>query len=233
MLLSWQWSSTTRSNIAAYSSARRMISLFCTPEVASVTATTPAFLREPIGARALPSWPLVSVLVGRTRTAASRAQISRRSWMVPTLSAAGSESGIVTTVVKPPAAAARVPVRTVSRAVRPGSPRRQFRSTKPGATTRPLPSSTRALACSAAVSRSTNTPSRAKRSPLASSRPDAGSSTRAPRIQRGEGSAGFIGRGPWCRGGGRPCGRRRRCGPARGSRNGGRRPPRSRPRRRG
>ena len=112
---------------------------------------------------------------------------------MPTLSAAGSESGIVTTVVKPPAAAARVPVRIVSRAVRPGSPRRQFRSMKPGATTSPVPSMTRALAWSAAESWSTNLPSRAKTSPLASSRFAEGSITRAPRIQRGELSAGFIG----------------------------------------
>ena len=233
MLLSWQWSRTTRSNMRAYSSARRMISLFWTPEVVSVTAATPAFRREPSGARALPSWPFVKVPAGSTRTTASREQISRSSWMVPTLSAAGSESGIVTTVVKPPAAAARVPVRTVSRAVRPGSPSRQFRSTKPGAATRPRPSTMRALAWSAAASLSTKTPSTAKMSPTASSRPEAGSITRAPRIQRGAGSERLIGRSRRCRGGGRPCARRRRCGPVRGSRNEARPRPRFRPRRRG
>jgi hypothetical protein len=49
-------------------------------------------------------------------------------------------------LVKPPAAAARVPVSIVSFAAWPGSRRWTCRSTSPGATTAPRPSNTRACA---------------------------------------------------------------------------------------
>ena len=50
---------------------------------------------------------------------------------------AGSVFGMATTQVKPPRAAARLPVSTVSASSRPGWRRWACRSTRPGATTQP------------------------------------------------------------------------------------------------
>ena len=61
---SWQWSMIGRSNIFAYSRARRMSSLLCTQSPSSVMATTPARLSEPMGARAVPFIPTVMQPVG-------------------------------------------------------------------------------------------------------------------------------------------------------------------------
>src|ERR1022692_2099267 len=62
---SWQWSMTGRSNILAYSIARRMSSFDCTQSPSSVIATTPALFSDPIGARASPFMPMVMQPVGR------------------------------------------------------------------------------------------------------------------------------------------------------------------------
>ncbi len=59
---------------------------------------------------------------------------------MPALSLTGFVLGIAHTAVKPPAAAARVPVAIVSLSSRPGSRRCVCRSMKPGHTTRPLAS---------------------------------------------------------------------------------------------
>ena len=59
---------------------------------------------------------------------------------MPALSFTGSVFGMAQTAVKPPAAAARVPVAIVSLSSRPGSRRCVWRSMKPGHTTRPLAS---------------------------------------------------------------------------------------------
>ena len=64
MASSWQWSMIGRANIFAYSTARRMISLFCTQRPSSVMATTPARLSEPVGASCSPFWPTVMQPVG-------------------------------------------------------------------------------------------------------------------------------------------------------------------------
>ena len=61
---SWQWSMIGRSNIPAYSAARRMSSLDWTQSPSSVMATTPARLSEPIGASAWPFRPIVMQPVG-------------------------------------------------------------------------------------------------------------------------------------------------------------------------
>ena len=62
--------------------------------------------------------------------------------MIPALSFTGSVFGIAQTAVKPPAAAARVPVAIVSLSSRPGSRRWVWMSMKPGQTTRPFSSRT-------------------------------------------------------------------------------------------
>ena len=56
-------------------------------------------------------------------------------------SSGGVVFGIATTAVKPPSAAARAPVSTVSASSMPGSRRCTWRSTSPGATTQPDASS--------------------------------------------------------------------------------------------
>ena len=86
------------------------------------------------------SWPsrcLVVVPSGSTRTTASRrAWVSSDSTSEP-VSMLGLRVGQRAQVVKPPAAAARVPLAMVSVSSKPGSRRWQCRSTKPGATTKP------------------------------------------------------------------------------------------------
>ncbi len=161
---SWQWSMIGRPNIPAYSAARRMSSLDWTQSPSSVIATTPARLSEPIGASAWPFRPTVMQPVGSTFTTASRPAASLMNWIVPALSAGGEVLGMQTTVVKPPAAAAREPVPIVSLWVWPGSRKCTWMSTSPGQATRPRPSIFRARLRSAGLSEATIRPSRTKRS---------------------------------------------------------------------
>src|SRR5471032_2102645 len=96
---------------------------------------------------------------------------------------ASSRTGIVfaiaQTVVKPPAAAARVPVSTVSLCSNPGSRRCVWRSTKPGATTRPAASTTTAPLAAIFSSTFATTPSFRSTSSVWSRLRD-GSTTRPP-----------------------------------------------------
>jgi len=125
--------------------------------------------------------------VGSTLTSESRRTASRMNWIVPALSAAGAVLGMQTTVVKPPAAAAREPVAIVSFCVWPGSRKCTWMSTSPGAATSPRASIFLARRRSAADRRGTILPSSEKRSPTESRRL-AGSMTRAFLIQ----SAGMV-----------------------------------------
>ena len=68
-------------------------------------------------------------------------------------SSGGSVLGIAQTVVKPPRAAARVPLATVSAVSPPGSRRWACRSHRPGASTSPRPSSRSAAGSAAAEMR--------------------------------------------------------------------------------
>src|SRR5437868_3229867 len=89
------------------------------------------------------------------------------------------------TVVKPPAAAASVPVRIVSFSSKPGSRRCVCRSTNPGVTTSLAASIVLAPAGAAnPLPTSATTPSRSSTSTVAST-PLAGSITRPPRIRMG------------------------------------------------
>src|SRR5664279_1433625 len=96
---------------------------------------------------------------------------------------ASSRTGIVfaiaQTEVKPPAAAARVPVSTVSLCSNPGSRRCAWRSTKPGATTRPAASTTTAPLAAIFSSTFATTPSFRRTSRVWSRLRD-GSTTRPP-----------------------------------------------------
>ena len=86
----------------------------------SLKAATPAAFNAPIGAISSPAKLLVMQPQGCTLTTASVAMCRRRYSIWPELSAAGLVLGIGTMAVKPPAAAARVPVAMVSAAVLPG-----------------------------------------------------------------------------------------------------------------
>ena len=145
-----------------------MISLLCTQAPSSVIAMTPAFLSWPVGASCSPFIPTVRQPVGYTWTTASRSTLSMMRWMVPALSQTGLVFGMHTTVVKPPAAAASVPLRISSLCVWPGSRKWTWISTRPGATTRPVASTTVASASCALLILSTIFPSTAKMSPTAS-----------------------------------------------------------------
>ena len=80
--------------------------------------------------------------IGYTRTLPSARAFSTIARVIPAVSLTGLVLGIAHTAVKPPAAAARVPVAIVSLSSRPGSRRCVCRSMKPGHTTRPLASTT-------------------------------------------------------------------------------------------
>ena len=81
----------------------------------------------------------------------------------PDRRSAGSVSGMQTTVVTPPAAAARLADASVSRCSAPGSPTKARMSTRPGASTLPAavddPRAVRARAATAPAPRSRMTPS--------------------------------------------------------------------------
>src|SRR5450759_2119496 len=94
-------------------------------------------------------------------------------------SIAGIVFAIAQTAVKPPAAAARVPVATDSLYSKPGSRRCVWRSTKPGATTRPAASTTSAPFAAILSSTFATTPSRRRTSSVWSRLRD-GATTRPP-----------------------------------------------------
>ena len=100
----------------------------------------PACASSPSSASSLPARPRVTQPIGSTRTCALRLGGAQDVLDQPARSIGGSVLGIAQTVVKPPRAAASVPVAIVSLYSKPGSRRCVCRSTKPGQTTRPLAS---------------------------------------------------------------------------------------------
>ncbi len=144
---------------AAYSSARRMMAALTTGLPSSLNAAAPALARPTSGASVSPFCPIVTAAIGCTRQwPASRARVITHSTHAA-LSTTGSVFGMHATSVKPPAAAARVPVSIVSLAGWPGWRRCTCRSTSPGATTAPRASSTSASAGTFTGTRPTTPPS--------------------------------------------------------------------------
>ena len=123
---------------------------------------------------------MVTAPIGSTRASAPRAASSTLA-TIGGASIAGLVLGIAQTVVKPPRAAAAVPLAIVSLCSSPGVRRCVCRSTNPGATTSPPASicSSPAPTASSAPNSATR-PSRMRRSSVASS-PAEGSITRPPR----------------------------------------------------
>src|SRR5215471_14315600 len=106
----------------------------------SETATMPASRIAPISLMASPLLPTLAAPMGHTRTwprALARSTIKR---VMEALSLTGLVLGMQQTAVKPPRAAALVPVSMVSEFSWPGSRRWTCMSMKPGATMRPLAS---------------------------------------------------------------------------------------------
>ncbi len=184
---SWQTIGVPRS--LAYSSARRMTAAVPTGRPSSLNATAPAAASACISARRSPAWPSVTAAIGSTRQCATFCARASSHSIHSTRSMTGFVFGMQAIEVNPPAAAAAVPVATVSFALCPGSRRWTCRSTKPGASTRPCASNASAPAGSGAWAPPPTraiTPSfqsRSMRSPLRQ--------WRAPRI-----APALIGRSP-------------------------------------
>src|SRR6266566_9034783 len=100
----------------------------------------PACARDPIGASSSPARFFEIAPVGKTVTHAVAAARSLIHAIVLGLSATGDVFGMQTTVVNPPAAAARAPESIVSLWLNPGSRRCTCMSIKPGHTMRLLAS---------------------------------------------------------------------------------------------
>ena len=157
---------TTPSNALTYSRARRIRTGSWTQMPSSENIRTRA--REsamaPSSASRSPASPTVTAPTGRTSTQpAARPRLWTCS-TTPAVSATGVLLAIACTAVKPPSAAARVPVSTVSASSRPGSRRCVWTSTMPGRAMRPSASMTVTPSVEISVPRAAMTPSRMNRS---------------------------------------------------------------------
>ena len=99
----------------------------------------------PSSASRSPLSPTVTAPTGTTSTSPASWPSRQTCSTTPAVSATGSVLAIACTAVKPPSAAARLPVSTVSASSRPGSRRWVCRSTRPGSAIRPAASTTSAL----------------------------------------------------------------------------------------
>src|SRR6266436_1098107 len=106
----------------------------------SLTATIPACFIAAISAIASPLLATLAAPMGHTRTLAAAFARSRMKRVTLALSFTGLVLGMQQTAVKPPRAAAFVPVSIVSEDSCPGSRRCACRSIKPGATSDPVAS---------------------------------------------------------------------------------------------
>jgi hypothetical protein len=148
----------------------------------SENPTAPACTHRSISASSSPRRPFVAAATGKTRQRARSWARRRTTSSISGVSSAGVVLGMQQTVVKPPATAAREPDSIVSLCSPPGSRRWTWGSIRPGTTRRPSASMT----CASAGARAgpiarTRPPSRA--TSAISSRPEAGSITRPPRIR--------------------------------------------------
>ena len=125
----------------ASSKAWRTTLVLCNGIPSSEKPTAPACNKPSKSVRCWPSKFLVTVATVLTWMASLAAE-SKTSFKVTTSEIVGVVLAIMTTVVKPPAAAARAPVWISSLWVWPGSRKWTWMSTKPGATTLPLTSIT-------------------------------------------------------------------------------------------
>jgi len=158
----------------------RIIPASCTPRPSSEKPTAPSASMSPISASASPLLPTVHAPIGCTRTTPSADARSMMKRTLLPLSVMGEVLGMAQTAVKPPCAAARVPLAMVSLSSRPGSRRCVCTSTSPGTTTFSAHSTTVAPFAERSVPISAIRPS-SMRTSRTSSSPTAGSTSRPPR----------------------------------------------------
>src|SRR5439155_15239161 len=162
--------------------------LLPTGRPSSETATAPDRTMSPISASSAPRPPLLTQPIGKTFTTPRRRASATMYSVTDRPSFQGSVFGMQATEVKPPAAAARVPLQIDSLCSCPGSRRCTCMSTSPGQTQWPVASSTRPPAGAAprpfsGARRSATRPSTIRRSMTASVFV-AGSITRPPLISK-------------------------------------------------
>ena len=143
---SWACWAITPSNALTYSSARRISSGSLTHFPSSEKTRTRAAESAiaPSSAIFSPARPTVTAPIGKTSQYPASRPSRQTCSTTPAVSATGSVLAIACTAVKPPSAAACVPVSTVSASSRPGSRRCVCRSTRPGRATSPVASTTSA-----------------------------------------------------------------------------------------
>ena len=115
------WEIINASKLRAYSRASRMTEAFLTGTPSSEKATAPALSRSKNSVSPWPFWPVVTAATGRTWQLPASLALSRINRVMPSLSFGGEVLGMQATLVKPPAAAALVPVSMVSLYSWPGS----------------------------------------------------------------------------------------------------------------
>src|SRR5208282_3337753 len=141
---------TGKFNSAPSRSAARIISSSRMGLPSSVTATAPARCNAAKSGSDDPRELRVAAAIGKTLTTAVRSGLRSHS-TDSTESTTGTVLGMVQTEVKPPAAAAAVPVAIVSLYAWPGSRRCACRSMKPGATMSPRASNFSAFSSTPAL----------------------------------------------------------------------------------
>src|SRR4051794_4569864 len=140
---SWACWAMTPSKALTYSSARRIsdASLTHLPSSEKTRTRAAESAMVPSSAISLPARPTVTAPTGKTSQWPCCWPSRQTCSTTPAVSATGSVLAIAWTAVKPPTAAAWVPVSTVSASSRPGSRRWVCRSTRPGSSTQPVASS--------------------------------------------------------------------------------------------
>ena len=141
-LNSSQCEMTVISNVLAYCSACFIKSAFSTGRPSSLTATAPANFSSPICASSSPFCPFEIHPIGYTFTFPASFALEIMYDTSAALSIGGSVFGIQAIDVKPPIAAARVPLSMSSLYSKPGSRKCVCMSISPGATINPAASMT-------------------------------------------------------------------------------------------
>ena len=137
------WSTIGRPVTRLYARALRISRALLTMLPSSEKATAPACAMSAISDSSWPFSPRVIVPIGWTRTTPPRRAAVLTHSTSEAVSTVGLVFGMAQMVVKPPAAAARVPDSDRLLVLEAGSRRWQCRSTKPGATTIPSTSTRR------------------------------------------------------------------------------------------
>ena len=181
-----------------YSSARRISTASWTHMPSSENMRTRACESAiaPRSARASPARPTVTAPTGCTSHQPASRPSRHTCSTTPAVSAVGVELAIARTEVKPPIAAARVPVSTVSASSLPGWRRWVCRSTSPGSSTRPAQSTSSGVGSKPAAWAAASGPRAAIRPSATSTSAVSPVVRRALRSSRGAGLGALTGGPP-------------------------------------